>query len=119
MSKNRMTYNIFEDDWWWGHSTVFIASDGKSIIDLSVNKEYPEHGCLRCLMVHNSVRHQGRATEIMKIAEKEAQLRGLKYTFLDVNKSQWLKEWYERLGYEVTRENEESKGQTVSMTKKL
>lgn len=119
MKAKKITYNIFENNWWWGHSTTFVASDGKSIIDLSITNDDPENGYLRSLMVHDSVRCQGRATELIDFAEKEALCRGCKYIYINANKTQWVKGWYERLGYKTYCENEDSEGRTVTMKKEL
>lgn len=114
-----MEFIEHENDWWWGHSTVFISTDGKWTVDLSVNKEYPKHGCVRCLMVHESIRQHGVGTWIMKMVEEKAKAKGLEFLFLDANKTLFVKDWYERLGYEVTGENEESGGLTVQMQKDI
>ncbi len=48
-------------------------------------------------------RHQGEATALMMVAEKEAKKKGCKSIFLEwsLKKSpRWVHSWYERLGYE-------------------
>lgn len=114
-----MNYVIYENDWWWGHSTTFVADDGKSMIELSVAEDTPDFGWLRCLMVHDSVQRKGRASEIMKFAEDEARLRDISCLGLAVNKSEWKKDWYLRLGFEEKGEMEDSGGKTIQMQKEL
>ncbi len=110
---------VFENEWWWGHSTTFITTDGKATVVLSVRKDSPEWGYISSFMVHDSVRRQGIGTALMKETEERARQKGLKYLYLQADKSKFVKEWYERLGFVDKGDAEDTEGHDVQMQKEL
>ena len=111
-----------ENLWWWGKSYTMIADDGKSMIELVIedNEERNDYGTIQSLLVHESVRQQGRGKVMLMFAEEKAKKLGLKQVALGARKGTFLIPWYQRHGYEIYDENPEySKGQTVAMNKYL
>ena len=111
---------IHENLWWWGKSYTLIADDGKSMVELSIedDDEHNYYGTIQSLIVHESVRQQGRGNALLKLAEEKAMEIGLKQVVLCARKGTFLIPWYQRNGYEIYDENPEySKGNTVAMNK--
>ena len=109
-----------ENLWWWGKSYTMIADDGKSMIELAIedDEERNYFGTIQSLLVHESVRQQGRGNVMLMFAEEKAKKLGLKQVVLCARKGTFLIPWYQRNGYEIYDENPEySKGQTVAMNK--
>ena len=109
---------IHENLWWWGKSYTLITNDGKATIELAIEDERPEMGCIRSLIVHESVRQRGIGNVMLTFAEEKARELKLEQTYLCCRKGTFLIDWYRRHGYEVYDENcEYSNGQTVAMNK--
>ena len=109
-----------ENLWWWGKSYTMIADDGKSMVELAIedDEERNYFGTIQSLLVHESVRQQGRGNVMLMFAEEKAKKLGLKQVVLCARKGTFLIPWYQRNGYEIYDENPEySKGQTVAMNK--
>lgn len=109
-----------ENIWWWGRTYTFIADDGKSMIELAIedDEERNYYGTIQSLIVHESVRQQGRGKALLKLAEEKAKEIGLKQVVLGAEKGSFLIPWYQRNGYKIYDENPEySKGNTVAMNK--
>lgn len=114
-----MEYRIYEEKWWWGESYTFIAADGNGTIELAVLND-EDFGEIRSLMVHKTVRRQGRGNALLMVVENHAKMLGLTQVVLCARKDTFLIPWYQRKGYEIYDENPEySKGQTVAMNKYL
>lgn len=108
--------------WWWGKSFTFVTDDGKSMIELAIEDDEDRnyYGTIQSLLVHESVRQQGRGDKLLKLAEEKAKLLGLKQVVLCARKGTFLIPWYQRRGYKIYDENPEySKGNTVAMNKYL
>ena len=106
--------------WWWGKSFTMICDDGKGMIELAIedDEERNYYGTIQSLLVHESVRQQGRGDALLMFAEEKAKQLGLKQVVLCARKGTFLIPWYQRRGYEIYDENPEySKGQTVAMNK--
>lgn len=113
---------IHKNLWWWGKTYTFITEDGKSMVELAIEDdedgERNYYGTIQSLMVHESVRQQGRGKALLKLAEEKAKEVGLKQVVLCARKGTFLIPWYQRNGYEIYDENPEySKGNTVAMNK--
>ena len=107
-----------ENLWWWGKSYTLILDNGKAMIEVSIEDERPDAACIQSLLVHESVRQQGRGNVMLMFAEEKAKKLGLKQVVLCARKGTFLIPWYQRNGYEIYDENPEySKGQTVAMNK--
>ena len=107
-----------ENLWWWGKSYTLILDNGKAMIEVSIEDERPDAACIQSLLVHESVRQQGRGDALLMFAEEKAKELGLKQVVLCARKGTFLIPWYQRRGYEIYDENPEySKGQTVAMNK--
>ena len=59
-----MDYVIHENLWWWGKSYHFVTTDGKAMVCLAVEDDRPDCGCIQSLMVHESIREQGKGMPI-------------------------------------------------------
>ena len=97
-----------------------ICDDGKGMIELAIedDEERNYYGTIQSLLVHESVRQQGRGDALLMFAEEKAKQLGLKQVVLCARKGTFLIPWYQRRGYEIYDENPEySKGQTVAMNK--
>ena len=113
-----MDYVIHKNLWWWGKSYHFVTTDGKAMVCLAVEDDRPDCGCIQSLMVHESIREQGKGTELVRLAEDYAEQLGLEQVYLCARKHTFLVDWYRRLGYKVYDDNPEySKGKTVAMNK--
>ncbi len=108
-----------ENEWWWGKSYTYITSNGKASITLSTRNDYPDWGWITSLTVHKSIRSQKVGTMLIAMVEEEARNMGITSIGLGANKSQWVKQWYERLGFSEYEIDEESKGIVVNMKKDL
>ena len=109
-----------ENLWWWGKSYTLITDDGKSMVELAIedDEERNYFGTIQSLLVHESVRQQGRGNAMLKFAEEKAKELGLKQVVLCARKGTFLIPWYQRNGYKIYDENPEySKGNTVAMNK--
>lgn len=115
-----MNYVEHTDPWWWGESHTFILCDGKAMVQLSVEHERPDLGCIQSLLVHESARRQGIGNELLRVAEEKAKTLGLEQVYLYCRKGGFLVDWYRRRGYEIYNEHPEySQGQTVGLRKIL
>ena len=105
---------------WWGKSYTIICDDGKGMVELAIedDEERNYYVTFQSLMVHESVRQQGRANALLMFAEEKARELGLTQVVLDARKGTFLIPWYQRRGYEIYDENPEySEGNTVAMNK--
>lgn len=92
-----------ENEWPFGTDVVYMFNDGKGAIGISKEPGL-EFGFIHDLIVHPSVRQQGRATYLLKLAEQEIKNNfGRDAAVLRVVPGSWMEEWYKRNGYEDYR----------------
>lgn len=68
-----------------GHARLTIFDDGKAVMDT--------------LVVLPEYRRKGLGTLLQLVREKIAKDKGVKYTYLFVEKRSWMRAWYSRRGY--------------------
>lgn len=76
-----------------------MRNDGKAFCSLTFFDDDKTYGVLESLSVHESVRNKGVATKLMELCENTCRKRGCKQSWLYVDKSTWMREWYKRRGY--------------------
>ena len=111
-----------ENLWWWGKSYTLITDDGKSMVELAIedDEERNYFGTIQSLLVHESVRHQGRGNVMLMFAEEKAKELGLQQVVVVARKDTFLIPWYQRCGYEIYDDNvKESEGRTAALNKYL
>lgn len=96
--------------------TTFVAVDADGSILGNVLMDYPkksedypdnksEEAYLWNLFVRSGIRKTGIATNLIEAAEKEARERGcetIKLWYWYKDSPSWVREWYERRGYQKT-----------------
>ena len=99
---------------WWaaraarvadGTITVFVARDeegrivGSTLLDRSINPNSPHRAEIGKVIVHRSMRRQGRATALMQAAEDMARAEGRWMLILDTVTGSPAASLYESLGW--------------------
>lgn len=93
---NTIRYNNI---WPWGIDVVHIANDGLATVGVSKQDGY-DFGFIHDLVVHESVRKQGRGQYLLDEAEWEI-IHTFKrpYAVLRVVPRTWMEQWYRNNGY--------------------
>ncbi|MBQ7143502.1 MAG: GNAT family N-acetyltransferase [Bacteroidaceae bacterium] len=113
-----MEYIRHTNECWWGTSIKLVTTDGYAMVELAILKEDPECGFVCGLVVHPLKRRQHIATSLLQEVDNEAFCMGLKKLFLHVEKTQWVHEWYRRIEW-VDSENQDLFVPTVLMWKNV
>lgn len=89
----------YNNEWPWGVDIVHIANDGLCTVGASKQNGY-DFGFIHDLVVHETVRNQGRGQYLLDLAELEI-IRTFKrhYAVLRVLPGSWMEQWYRRNGY--------------------
>lgn len=91
--------NVIKSEYWWGYSFTVIAPDGKASVSVQFDKCY-NNGFIESLVVAETERRKGRATELIKFAEGLIRTEGKPVAALYVEKRlPWLVDFYKRNGY--------------------
>ena len=94
-----------KNNWNWGY-TIHLIKNGCSHIEIEFKND-TTWGYLSGLMVEPRRMKQGIATKLMQKAEEIIKREGLDLAVLSVDKDrEWVKDWYERMGYEVYDEDD-------------
>lgn len=102
-----MNYLTYINNEKFGTIIHFIAEDGRSCISIQRPSDEKDCAYLYALNVHESVRKQGRANEILQFAEDYlTKHTNTKYILLDAHKG-WLTDWYQSKGYRLYKYNKE------------
>lgn len=100
----------YENKWPWGLDIVHIATDGKATVGVSIQDGF-DFAFIHDLVVHESVRKQGRGRMLLILAELEAvQNLHCHLVVLRVVPGSWMEQWYRKNGYS-DYENEEYKAE--------
>lgn len=117
--KLKYNNNVFyhKNSWWWGRSIDIIKCDGTAIVCVKFDeKTFPKTGYICDLSVLSTERKKGLGNKMMRYALMSCKDNGMTFARLHVDaKNIWLKEWYERLGFnELSRDENE-----IEMIKEL
>lgn len=112
---------VHRNRWWWGEDFTLIEASGMAMVELCLQDEYPSHGYICSLKVFEDARREGYATTLLKAAEDIARKAGLKYLYLGVDKQkpEWLKKWYQKMGFRDAGDEELSEGHCHQYIKDL
>lgn len=84
-----------------------VAKDGLSFGGIELLSDEPDTAYIYGVFVHESARRQGRANEILQVAEDYlTKHTNTKYVLLDAHKG-WLSDWYQSKGYHLYKYNRE------------
>lgn len=120
MSNESPKYNeVFchTNQWWWGMSIDIVKINGTAMVCVKFDeKSFPKTGYICDLSVIESFRKKGVGNDMMQLALAECRTQNMNFARLHVDaKNNWLREWYERLGFnELSRDENE-----IEMIKKL
>ena len=104
---NKKKYLFHFTKWWWGDSYNIVADGGIGLVEIQYDKSMPNVGYIKGLSVFDNYRNRGIAKALMAVCEQHAIDFGKKFLQLSVEKdNEWLKAWYERLGFVVLNEEE-------------
>ena len=94
-----MKYNTFIDNKPWGTNVHLVAKDGLSFGGIELLNDEPDNAYIYGIFVHESIRHQGRGTELLKALEEYVK-GSTKCSLITLNAEQGdNSEWYTRHGY--------------------
>lgn len=98
---------IHENIWWWGKTYDIILDNGKGIVELQLEDDTPLTAYIRGLSVTLSARQNGLGRKLLTTCEDIAVLKNKKFLMLSVDKKNiWLTEFYKKIGFEITRSDE-------------
>jgi len=94
----------------WGKSILIMRKDGLAFARIYWFNDDNTTVYLDWLSVYETIRNCGVGTDLQEIREKIGKSMGAKYSCLWVKKDTWMREWYEKRGYEYWKEykNEEN-----------
>lgn len=101
----------------YGESLYIFQKDGIGLVRLEDEDDVDGVFWIMELSVSKEYREEGLGTTLMKIAEDIAKYAGGIKLRLWVEKDKWMKDWYERLGFEDDGENDEQG--KITMTKNI
>ena len=96
--------------WWWGTSVDIVKDNGTAIVCVKFDeKTFPKAGYICDLSVIKSERKKGFGRVMMQYAICTCRNNNMTFARLHVDaKNDWLREWYERLGFkELSRDDNE------------
>ena len=97
-----MEYTMMSCQWDEQCDFPIMAKDCKSYCHVYIYNDDPTTAYMGDLYVDESVRQQGRATELLRYVENFAEKKGCDRLMLRVIYSKlWLVGWYERKGFEI------------------
>lgn len=91
-------------------SVDIVKTDGTAIVCVKFDKKsFPTTGYICDLSVAESSRKKGVGNDMMQLAIAECRTQNMNFARLHVDaKNVWLKEWYERIGFnELSRDENE------------
>lgn len=115
MEQNEFVYHVCQ--WYWGRSIDIVKTDGTAIVCVKFDeKTFPKTGYICDLSVLETERRKGYGWLMMQYAINACRDHNMTFARLHVDaKNIWLREWYERLGFnELSRDENE-----IEMIKKL
>lgn len=93
--------------WWWGKTINFVKNDGKAIVELQMDDNYPRVIFIKGLSVIELERRKGLGTELLALCERVARKECAKFLQLTADKEkEWLVEWYKKHGFVVFMHDE-------------
>lgn len=85
---------------WDDYETLFVFSDDRHVsCRLSFYKDTPQDAVISDLFVHESVRKQGYATDILNWCIECSKDRGCNSVLIRSDNDDWIRRWYKRLGF--------------------
>lgn len=104
------TYNYIkhykEDS--WGFSIFIMEESGNGFARMYQYLDQPNVLYLDMLSVSIDFRNKGLGTELQEVREDFGRLQGCELVMLSVKKDSWMKEWYERRGYQYYSDGEDN-----------
>lgn len=96
---NELKFNSVPQNW-DDYETLFVFSaDGNVSCRLSFYNDTPQDAVISDLYVHESVRKQGYATNIINWCIEYIKDRGCNSLLIRSDNDDWIRQWYKRLGF--------------------
>lgn len=103
-----MEYKVLECKWDDQYDFQIMAQDANSYCHVYIYYDDPTTAYVGDLYVDESIRKQGRAKNLLRYVENFVEKRGCDKLMLRVKiNTPWLREWYEREGFEIYSGDEE------------
>ena len=99
----------------YGQTLYIFQKDGKGLVRLEDEDDITGVFWIMELSVSKDYREEGLGTKLMEIAEHIAIYAGGTKLRLWVEEDSWMRDWYERLGFED--DGEDSQDGKITMTK--
>lgn len=96
-SNNNFIYHASYED--WGVIFYIMEKHGWAVVRMYIYKDDVESSYLIGLSVDEEHRHNHLATKLIKHYENIAKELGVEYSYLSVEKDEWMHEWYTKIGY--------------------
>lgn len=90
---------IHHNYWYWGQSYIIIIDNGNGVVNMQIDNDDPERGCISGLSVANGERNKGLGNILLSECEDLAKKLGLKEVYLTAEKESFTFDWYKRCGY--------------------
>jgi ribosomal protein S18 acetylase RimI-like enzyme len=107
---------VHNNRWWFGTTQNIIYKGGLAIAEIIYDNTTPDTAYIRRLAVHDSVRHQGIGTSMLKLCEQMIRDNGKRLVHLHADKEDPdLVMWYSNNGYTIldTEDHEHLMGKSL------